>query len=118
MFIRRTTIKSRKSGEPYITYRLCESERVGSQVKQRTLLNLGRHFDVPREDWKLLTARIEGVLAPRAVLLELILPEALEAKAQRYIAGSSPAATNRRPSQHSLRSHSIAWRSFAHAASA
>ena len=86
MFIRCTTIKSRKSGDPYITYRLCESERVGSKVKQRTLLNLGRHFDVPREDWKRLTARIEELLAPRAALLELTLPEALEAKAQRYVA--------------------------------
>jgi transposase len=86
MFIRRTAIKSRKSGEPYITYRLCESERVGSQVKQRTLLNLGRHFDVPREDWKRLTTRIEALLAPRPALLEMSLPESLEVQAQRYAA--------------------------------
>jgi transposase len=71
---------------------------VGSQVKQRTLLNLGRHFDVPREDWKRLTARIEELLAPRAILLELTLPESLEVQAQRYAArilsdrGAIPAA--------------------------
>ena len=49
MYIRRTTIKSRQTGEPYYTYRLVESIREGAQVRQRTLLNLGRHFEVPRE---------------------------------------------------------------------
>jgi len=89
MYIRRTTIKSRKSGEPYVTYRLCESERVGGKVKQRTLLNLGRHFNQPREQWPVLSARIEELLERsrgRAALLELELPEALEALAQRYVA--------------------------------
>lgn len=87
MYIRRTTIKSRKSGKPYFTYRLCESERVGGKVKQRTLLNLGRHFDIPREQWQSLSARIEQVLERRqGALLDLELPEALEALAQRYAA--------------------------------
>jgi len=44
MFIRRTTIKSRRTGEPYYSYRLVESIREGARVRQRTLLNLGRHF--------------------------------------------------------------------------
>ena len=48
MFIRRTTIKSRESGEPYYTYRLVESVRVGAEVRQYTVLNLGRRFEVPR----------------------------------------------------------------------
>ena len=47
MFIRRTTIKSRNNAEPYYTHRLVESERVNGRVKQRIVLNLGRHFDVP-----------------------------------------------------------------------
>jgi hypothetical protein len=41
MFIRRTTIKSRESGEPYYTYRLVESVRSGAGVHQHTVLNLG-----------------------------------------------------------------------------
>jgi transposase len=89
MYIRRTTIKSRKSGKPYVTYRLCESERVGGKVKQRTLLNLGRHFNLPREQWQLLSARIEELLERgrgKEVLLELELPEELETLAQRYVA--------------------------------
>ena len=32
MFIRRTTIKSRESGEPYYTYRLVESVRMGQSI--------------------------------------------------------------------------------------
>jgi len=89
MYIRRTTIKSRKSGEPYVTYRLCESKRVGGKVKQRTLLNLGRHFKLPREQWPQLSTRIEQLLDQRRgrdLLLELELPEELESLAQRYLA--------------------------------
>jgi hypothetical protein len=48
MFIRRATIKSRESGEPYYTYRLVESVRTGEGVRQHTLLNLGRHSDFAR----------------------------------------------------------------------
>ena len=59
MFIRRTTIKSRNNAEPYYTYRLVESQRVGGQIKQRTLLNLGRHFEVPKGEWRALSSRIE-----------------------------------------------------------
>ncbi len=59
MFIRRTTIKSRRNGEPYYTYRLVESVRTDQGVHQRTLVNLGRHFDVPQEQWAALAQRIE-----------------------------------------------------------
>ncbi|MFZ0256522.1 MAG: hypothetical protein WAN46_12975, partial [Gammaproteobacteria bacterium] len=62
MYIRRTAIKSRRTGEPYYTYRLVESVRLEGSVRQRTLLNLGRHFDVPRERWGLLAQRIEQLL--------------------------------------------------------
>jgi hypothetical protein len=89
VYIPRTTIKSRQSGEPYFTYRLCESERVGGKVKQRTLLNLGRHFTLPREQWSELSARIEQLLDRRRgkrLLLELELSEELERQAQRYVA--------------------------------
>ena len=51
MFIRRTQTRSRTSGEPYVTYRLVQTARVGSAVKQTTLLNLGSHFDLPRTEW-------------------------------------------------------------------
>ena len=62
MFIPRTTIKSRESGEPYYTYRLVESVRVAAGVRQHTLLNLGRNFEVPRAQWAPLAQRVEALL--------------------------------------------------------
>lgn len=86
MFIRRTSIKSRTSGEPYYTYRLVESLRLEGKVRQRTLLNLGRHFDVPREQWLALAQRIEQLLSGQCDALALDLDPQFEAQAQRYSA--------------------------------
>ena len=36
MCIRRTQTRNRASGEPYVTYRLVHSARVGSAIKQTT----------------------------------------------------------------------------------
>lgn len=84
MFIRRTQIKSRQQGEPYYTYRLVESERVNGKVKQHTLLNLGRHFSVPKNDWRILALRIDQLLSGQDSLLSLALPAELDELAQRY----------------------------------
>ncbi|MGF1613380.1 MAG: hypothetical protein ACFCVA_05535 [Gammaproteobacteria bacterium] len=86
MYIRRTAIKSRRTGEPYYTYRLVESVRLEGGVRQRTLLNLGRHFDVPRERWGLLAQRIEQLLSQQNTLLTIELDPQSEAAAQRYAA--------------------------------
>ena len=61
MFIRRT--RTRSIGENYFTFRLVRSERTGAKVRQRTLLNLGRHFDVAQHDWPVLCRRIDELLA-------------------------------------------------------
>jgi len=53
-------------------------------VRQVTLLNLGRHFDLPRPDWPRLCARIETLLAPQPGLLAEAKP--IETLAQRYAA--------------------------------
>ena len=50
MFIRRTQTRTTTTGEVYFTHRLVRSERVGDKVRQRTLLNLGRHFDGAQSD--------------------------------------------------------------------
>lgn len=85
MFIRRTRTRSRDASE-YFTYRLVESERVGERVRQRTLLNLGRHFDVPREHWSALVAAIESRRSGQNGLLDTDLPAAYQALAERYAA--------------------------------
>ena len=48
MYIRRTQTRSTATGETYFTYRLVRSERYGKKVRAVTLLNLGRHFAVPK----------------------------------------------------------------------
>ena len=86
MYIRRTTIKSRRSGEPYFTYRLVESVREAGRVRQRTVLNLGRHFDVPRAQWPALVQRIEALLGAQSDLFADALDARWEQKAQQYAA--------------------------------
>lgn len=79
MFIRRTKTSASSSGKPYFTYRLVTSKRVGNKVRQQTLLNLGRHFNLPDEYWPELCMRLEQILAGQKVLFatsELIEPEA------------------------------------------
>jgi len=86
MYIRCTTIKSKQAGEPYKTYRLVETERVGAKVKQRIVLNLGRHFEVPQAQWGLLVNRIGDLLSAKQGLFPLALEADLEVLAQRYAA--------------------------------
>ena len=86
MFIRRTTIKSRRDAQAYYTYRLVESVRTEQGVRQRTLLNLGRHFDVPRAQWAPLAQRIEQLLSGQGELIEVPLDAKWETTAQRLSA--------------------------------
>jgi transposase len=86
MFIRRTTIKSRESGEPYFTYRLVESVRTAAGVRQHTVLNLGRNFEVPRAQWAPLVQRIEALLGGQLDLIADGLDAQWEAMAQQYAA--------------------------------
>ena len=62
MFVRRTQTRAASDGERYFTHRLIRSGRRGVRVRQRTLLNLGRHLSVPQADWPLLCSRIEQLL--------------------------------------------------------
>ena len=85
MFIRRTQTRSTTTGEAYFTHRLVRSERVGDKVRQRTLLNLGRHFDAAQSDWPALCRRIEEVLGGQLQLAP-DCPPALESHAQHIAA--------------------------------
>ena len=46
VFIRKTATRARRDGGSYTSFRLVESVSSGSQVSQRTLLNLGSGFAV------------------------------------------------------------------------
>ena len=86
MYVRRTQTRSTATGETYFTYRLVRSERHGRKVRAVTVLNLGRHFPVPQEQWPAFCARIEELLSGQQALLPMDLPASVEAAAQRYAA--------------------------------
>jgi hypothetical protein len=83
MFIRRSATGNTLTGESYFTYRLVRSERVGRKVRQITLLNLGREFAVPQEDWPVLCLRLEQLISAQDTLLAAQCSERIEAAAQR-----------------------------------
>jgi len=86
MFIRRTKTRTTASGESYYSHRLVRSERVGAKVRQITLLNLGRHFEVAQELWPQLCARLDQLLSRQPDLMVLELPAEVEQIAQDILA--------------------------------
>ena len=83
MFIRRTVSKNKKyDNEKYYTYRLVESYRVDGKVKQRVLINLGADFTVDKDNWSILSTRIEDIIKNRQSLFEI--DKELESLAQQY----------------------------------
>jgi hypothetical protein len=86
MFIRRSPTRNKATGESYFSFRLVRTERAGGKVRQITLLNLGRHFPLPQEEWAALCARIEQLTCGQASLLPVELSDAAERLAQRYAA--------------------------------
>ncbi len=84
MFIRRTKTRTVGTQDHYFTFRLVKSVRIGNKVRQRTLLNLGAHFDLPPAQWPLLYQRLDDLLAGQATLMDY--PEAVDNHAQRIVA--------------------------------
>jgi transposase len=68
MYIRQTKTKTSTTDENYTTFRIVDGVRDGSKVKQRTLLNLGKYFDLPPEMWGRLCSRIDEILKRRQML--------------------------------------------------
>jgi hypothetical protein len=101
VFIRRTKSRNAGTGEDYYTHRLVESVRVGDAVKQRTLLNLGAQFDVPKPEWLALTARMDALLHGQDAFLPV--SPAVEAQAQRYVALLIAARKRQAPDERSGR---------------
>ncbi len=85
MFVRRTQTRRTGAGKPYFSHRLVHAERIGNTVRQRTLLNLGRHFDIPNTEWPRLCARVEDILNGQAQVLADGPPD-VEEEAQRIAA--------------------------------
>ncbi|MDE2956990.1 MAG: transposase, partial [Bacteroidota bacterium] len=67
MYIRERAHKL-KNGEVRIGYGLLECRRVRGKPTQKTILNLGRDFNVPEPDWKVLTDRVAAILRGEPLL--------------------------------------------------
>ena len=81
MYIRQTkTRHASQNGKDYYTFRLVESKRIDNKVKQRTLLNLGTDFSLPKDQWAELCIRIQQLLDAEAALFEV--PAEIEQLAQ------------------------------------
>ncbi|MDP3682479.1 MAG: IS1634 family transposase [Ignavibacteria bacterium] len=63
MFIRKTTHTNNKNGQEYFTYKLVESVRTQRGPRQHTVLNIGRNFNLPKDQWKELADRIESIIS-------------------------------------------------------
>ena len=68
MFIRATKTHSVR-GQPGRSFRLVQTQRRGSAVHQKTLLNLGTDYPVPRADWPAVTRLAKDLLAAQDPLL-------------------------------------------------
>ncbi len=68
VFIRATRTHS-SGGKPAFSFRLVHSQRVGSSVQQKTLLNLGARYDVPKPLWPAVTSLAQDLLRGQAPLL-------------------------------------------------
>ena len=103
MYIRRTHTSNSATGERYATHRLVQSERVGGRVRQVTLLNLGRHFALPPEEWPALCARVEELQRGQGTLLGsaggVLEREAQRLAAQLLAREGEDAPTASRPAQ-------------------
>ena len=62
------------------------SVRNGTRVRQRTLLNLGRHFALPQSSWPLLCSRIKQILSAQHTLSLAEVPRDIEQEAHRIAA--------------------------------
>ena len=92
MFIRQTKTRGSIKGESYFTYRLVASERVGSQVRQKTLLNLGSTFPLKKDEWPALCTCIERRLSGQDTLV--LESAAIEKLAALYVGRLIAASPN------------------------
>ena len=79
MFLKPADKKDKSTGKIYRYYKLCESYRIGSSTRHRTILNLGKLEDVEtEEERKLLADRTEQLLRGVQLMFESNIPKHVE----------------------------------------
>ena len=82
MFIKKALKTDPKSGKSYFSYHLVESIRTDKGPRQRTLLYMGSHIDLPEADHKQLAERIGDIISGQLTILPY--PDNIERLAQQY----------------------------------
>jgi transposase len=82
MYIRKVSHTNKKNQQGYHTFKLVESVRTERGPRQRTMLNLGRDFTLPEDQWKDLANRIEEIVTGQAPLF--VYSAEIEDLANRY----------------------------------
>ncbi len=82
MYIRETKHKNSKTKKEYSTFKLVESVQTLKGPRQRTIINLGADFDLPKPVWKDLVTRIEEIISGQKPFVSY--PQDIETLAQRY----------------------------------
>ncbi|MCF6353094.1 MAG: hypothetical protein L3J06_08800, partial [Cyclobacteriaceae bacterium] len=85
MYIRSVQKKNKGLSKTYQYYRLVHGYKIGSKVRQQTLLNLGSLVECPVEKHKSLADRIEMLLTGAGTIFYEV-DELIEPLAQRYAA--------------------------------
>ncbi len=87
MFLKVADKKDNNTRKIYRYYKLCESYRLGNNIRHHTLLTLGKLDEVDNEtEKKLLTDRIEQLLIGTTVLFSSDIAPHIEKLAQHYSA--------------------------------
>lgn len=82
MFIKKTLKTDLKTGKTYFAYYLVESVRTVKGPRQRTLLYMGSHIELPEAEHKLLAQRIADIIIGQKALIPY--SEKIERLAQSY----------------------------------
>ena len=69
MFLKRITKPDRKGEKVYEYYRLVHSYKIGTKIRQQTIINLGKLEELPKDKHKLLADRIEAMLTGSEAIL-------------------------------------------------
>ena len=78
-------MKDRNGVSKYTYYRLCESYRIGDNVRHRNLLSLGKLDELSSErEFKMLADRIEALFLGQPLLFQDTTPDSVEVLAQKF----------------------------------
>lgn len=82
MFIRTVEHTNKKNRRRYLTYKLVDSVRTERGPRQRTVLNLGADFNLPKKQWKQLANCIEEIVTGQKSIFKY--PQRIKSLAEQY----------------------------------